>query len=350
MSSGLSKTSSSAERGPDYVALDLTYRCGLNCPFCFVRNNALLKPGRRELGTAALKRIIAGFAGRPRRFYLTGGEPTLRRDLPELVRAVKAGGHRCLITTNAQALTPAAARRLAAAGADELVISLHGAPAVHDAAAGVPGAFRRAALAVKAVTSLPAPRPEVTLWCTINRANHAGLPAVLRAMKALGPDHVAFNHLEYVSERDHKATAALFRKLGWPAPAFRPSERLARGIDARKLWAGVLAVKAAAPDARFYPDLDLAGVKAWYDPAARLRKPGLCSGQWNAAWLSPYGELLTCQPLARRISAGGDPLAAWAGPEYAAFRRALKAAGGFFPACARCGREPYQAKPRRRSC
>jgi dTDP-4-amino-4,6-dideoxygalactose transaminase/MoaA/NifB/PqqE/SkfB family radical SAM enzyme len=336
---------------PSYVALDLTYRCGFSCPFCFVKNNSLRKAGRRELGTAAFKRIIASFAGAPKRFYVTGGEPSLRKDLPELVKAIKAGGHRCLITTNAYALTPAAVGRLAAAGADELVISLHGGPAAHDQAAGTPGAFRRVAAAVKLVKALPAPRPAVTLWCTINRANHASLPAVHKAMAALGADHIAFNHLEYISKKDFEATAAIFRKDLRAAPSFRPSEHLVRGIDAAALAAGVAAVKKANTAVKFYPDLDQAAMRAWYDPALSLKKPGRCAGQWNAAWVSPYGELLSCQPLAYKLAGpGSSPAKSRSGAAYAAFRRSLLKAGGFFPSCGRCGREPYQPKKRGSSC
>ncbi|MCM2267012.1 MAG: radical SAM protein [Elusimicrobiales bacterium] len=348
MPSKRSKSSTPAEAfDPSYVALDLTYRCGFNCPFCFVKNNSLRKPGRRELSTAGFKRLISAFAGRPRRFYVTGGEPTLRADLPELVRHIKAAGHSCLVTTNAYALDLRRARRLAAAGPDEVVISLHGGPAAHDLAAGRPGAFRRAAAAVRLFRSLPEPRPRVTLWCTINRANHAQLPAVYQAMKAIGPDHLAFNHLEFVSRKDLQKTAAALKALGRTTP-LRAGEALARGINPAALAAGVAAVLRADPAVKFYPDLGPAAIRAWYDPARSFTKPGRCSGQWNAAWFSPYGDLLTCQPLAVRISGPGvAPAAACSSPAAASFRRALTKAGGFFPACARCGREPFQRQSRR---
>jgi len=335
---------------PSYVALDLTYRCGFNCPFCFVKNNSLLKPGRRELGTAELKRLIASLSGKRRRFYVTGGEPALRSDLPEIVRAIKQGGHSCLITTNAHALGQATVKKLAAAGADELVISLHGGPAAHDGAAGVSGAFRQVAAAVKLTKALPAPRPAVTLWCTINRANHAALPAVHAAMAALEPDHIAFNHLEYVSDKDLKETAALLRRDLGEKPAFRSSQRLVHGIDAAAVAAGAAAVKRADPAVKFYPALDPAGIKAWYDPSRSLKKAGRCAGQWDALWISPYGDLLSCQPLACALGPAADPLAAYNGPAYVAFRKALLRAGGFFPSCGRCGREPYQPKKRGGSC
>lgn len=305
-------------------------------------------PGRKELDTAGFKRIIASFSGKQRRFYITGGEPTLRKDLPELVKAIKAGGHRCLITTNAGSLSSGMLVRLAAAGADELVISLHGGPGLHDLSAGVSGAFRRVAAAAKLVRALPAPRPEITLWCTINRANHARLPEVYRAMAALKPDHIAFNHLEYISRKDFAATAAIFRKELGATTSFAHSEHLVRGIDATAAAAGIATIKKADLEAKFYPDLDRAGMERWYDPARSFKKTGRCSGQWNAAWFSPYGEILSCQPLAYRAGTS-RPATAYSGPALSAFRRTLKKVGGFFPACGRCGREPYHQKRRGRA-
>jgi MoaA/NifB/PqqE/SkfB family radical SAM enzyme len=354
MSLRQSGTSLAAKKlDPSYVALDLTYRCGFKCGFCFVKNNSLLKPGRRELRTAGFKKIIADLAGRPRRFYVTGGEPGLRKDLFEIIGAIKAAGHSCLITTNASALGPAAVKKLAAAGADELVISLHGERALHDRTAGFKGAFERAARAVRLIKGLPAPRPSVTLWCTINKANHARLTAAYRSLSALAPDHMGFNHLEYISERDFRKTELFFKKLLGAAPAFRPSEHLARGIDPFKLVREIKTIKELGGSRiKFYPDLDFTGIKAWYDPARTFKKTGFCAGQWDALWISPYGNLLTCQPLAHNISSvrEGNLRLAYNSPAYTAFRRALLKRGGFFPACARCGREPYQARKKAAAC
>lgn len=330
------------------MALDLTYRCGFRCAFCFVKNNRLLAPGRRELGAAGFRKLIRSFSGRPVKFYITGGEPCLNKDLPGIVRAIKAGGHKCLITTNAYALNTKLLRGLAAA--DELVISLHGSPAMHDSTAGVKGAFGRAAAAVAALRKLPEPRPRVTLWCTISAANHARLPETYKAMAALRPDNIAFNHLEYVSERDFRDTRRLLAGQLGAEPAFRPSEHLLRGISPGKIALGAVEVRRlSGGSAKFYPDLDLEGIRAWYNPRSQFKRHGFCAGQWRAAWVSPYGDLLTCQPLAHLTQKAPlkDLAAAYRGEGYAAFRRLLIRCGGFLPACRRCGREPYHpTRPR----
>lgn len=80
---------------------------------------------------------------------LAGGEPLLRRDLPEVVRAV-AQWHLPFITTNGYLATPALARELFDAGLWGVSVSLDYADAErHDAARGRSHAYQRAVEALK---------------------------------------------------------------------------------------------------------------------------------------------------------------------------------------------------------
>ena len=329
---------------PSYVALDLTYRCALSCPFCFVRRNRLR--GGRELGLAGWLKIIKALGPGRRRFYLTGGEPLLRPFLPGLVKALKAGGNSVIVTTAGRA-PAAAAAALAAAGPDEIVLSLHGPRALHDAQAGA-GAWNAAMRSLAAMKSARRAGTRINIWCTINRANHRRLPAVWRALSALGADAVAFNHLEFVTDDDAAASRGLLAGAGLATP-LRPSEELAGGINAPALAAGAAEVRRLAGDSvKFYPRLNAAGIKAWYSPSARLKRPGFCLGQFNAAWFAPDGALLSCQPLAVRLAARPpDPLGAYNGAAYASLRKLLVRNGGFFPSCRRCGRAPYSSAGRK---
>ena len=120
------------------------------------------------------------------------------------------------------------------------------------------------------------------------------------------------------------------------------------GMNAAALAKGAAEVRRlAGKDAKFYPPLTGREIKKWYSPAAKMERPGFCLGQFNAAWFAPDGSLLTCQPLAARISRRtAAPLAAYNGQAYKAFRRLLIKNGGFFPSCRRCGRAPYSSAGR----
>ncbi len=98
-------------------------------------------PPTREAIRAAFER--ARFLG-GREVFLGGGEPTLRADLPEIVReAREAGFERVALITNAHGLAGEGyAERLLSARVDRLVVDLLAAdPELHDRIARRPGAF-----------------------------------------------------------------------------------------------------------------------------------------------------------------------------------------------------------------
>jgi cyclic pyranopterin phosphate synthase len=106
-----------------YLRLSLTDRCNFRCSYC-----APAQPdcAGAPLGRTALARLVAIFAGLGiRRVRLTGGEPTLRPDLLEVVRDVRAtpGIEEVALTTNGQ-LLGALAAPLLAAGVSRLNVSL----------------------------------------------------------------------------------------------------------------------------------------------------------------------------------------------------------------------------------
>jgi hypothetical protein len=69
--------------------IDLTNRCNLNCPICFASANNPSVPYFYEVTTAQAKAMIDNLASNapvpPRALQFSGGEPTLRDDLPELI-------------------------------------------------------------------------------------------------------------------------------------------------------------------------------------------------------------------------------------------------------------------------
>lgn len=317
--------------------MDLTYRCGLGCRFCFVRHNRL--SSRRELGLAGWLNKVRELGPGRKKFYLTGGEPLLLGFLPLLVRRLQALGHSTMVTT-ALMVPEERAAALAAAGPSEIVVSLHGAKDLHERLTGKRGAWERTARNLEVILEKRPPRTRVTLWCTITRDNHAALHSVYRELKSLGADHIAFNHLEFVTPEDLAATREQLSAAGLSTPLRASSPA---GMDAAALAVQIRKIKKEAGRAvSFFPDLNGTRLRAWYDSARRERRAGLCRGQFRAAWFSPAGELLSCQPLAVKIASAGDGFKeAYNGPAYTAFRKLLLKNGGFLPACRRCGREPY---------
>jgi hypothetical protein len=79
---------------PVTLVIPVTHRCNLDCALCFVP-----KRDRDNLSLEEVKDLIRAYPGPV--IGLSGGEPTLREDLPEIMRFVRQVGKRCELLTNA---------------------------------------------------------------------------------------------------------------------------------------------------------------------------------------------------------------------------------------------------------
>ncbi len=111
----------------EYLRLSLTDRCDLRCAYCMPERMQFL-PKQDVLSLEELHRLALGFIARGvRRIRLTGGEPLVRRDAIELVRAlgraVGSGLDELTLTTNGTQLAHLA-DDLASAGVRRINVSL----------------------------------------------------------------------------------------------------------------------------------------------------------------------------------------------------------------------------------
>ena len=115
------------EIGTCCALLEVTKRCNLHCTYCFADGgSAEDDPPLEEMKEAV--RDIVSQCGSPL-LQLSGGEPTLRDDLPELIRFAKeAGCSYVQLNTNGIRLAedPAFAKALAEAGLDIVFLQFDG--------------------------------------------------------------------------------------------------------------------------------------------------------------------------------------------------------------------------------
>ena len=151
----------------------ITYRCNLRCSFCYAGCNCTQNPvgDDREMTTAEVKQVLWKIyedAEVPSVSF-TGGEATLRPDLPDMVRYANDLGMRVNLITNGTRITERYAAVLADAGLDSAQVSIEGATAeTHEGITKVRGSFDRA---VAAVHHLSAVCVHVHTNTTINRDN-----------------------------------------------------------------------------------------------------------------------------------------------------------------------------------
>ena len=111
------------------LRISLTQRCNLNCVYCHREGEGQnLSPGNvvsDELGTENVVRVAKlGSKLGIRKIKFTGGEPLLRKDLPEIISGISEAYTDTSITTNATLLSPELAQKLKEAGLDRINISL----------------------------------------------------------------------------------------------------------------------------------------------------------------------------------------------------------------------------------
>ena len=108
--------------GFETLVADVTHRCNMACANCYLPNRDVpdMDTGRLEACLAALPRRVT--------LRIIGAEPTMRRDLPEIVAMVRRRGHRAILVTNGLRLARESyVRRLREAGLRHVVISFNGA-------------------------------------------------------------------------------------------------------------------------------------------------------------------------------------------------------------------------------
>lgn len=108
-----------------YLRLSVTDRCNLRCRYCLPALRQVWLPHRELLTPDEIARIArAARRHGVRKVRLTGGEPLVRPDLPELLAELRRIGFEELCLTTNGWLFPAQAAELRAAGLDRVNFSL----------------------------------------------------------------------------------------------------------------------------------------------------------------------------------------------------------------------------------
>lgn len=115
---------------PRTLIYEPTMRCNLNCVMCYLKTRDIAKAG--ELDTGQVERIIDALPQDIQHYSVTGGEPTMRNDLNDILSFIKRkkGSSVCLMTNGA---SPDRLKSLLADGLLAAVqLSLDGPAAVHN--------------------------------------------------------------------------------------------------------------------------------------------------------------------------------------------------------------------------
>jgi radical SAM protein with 4Fe4S-binding SPASM domain len=301
-----------AARVPLAGSLELTRRCNLRCVHCYLGPQEQARAGfGREMRTAQVLDILDQIvAAGCLSLLITGGDPLLRPDFPEIYRHAKLAGLRVAVFTNGTPVTERIVQLFRDLPPRVVEITLYGATAAtYERITGVPGSYGRCLEGIR-------------------RLHDGGVRLGLKTMLMAGNSH------------EFEAMEALARDYGAP---FRFDPVLNACLDggreplAQRLEVGeVIRLEFADPERR----------RGWADfhsrhpeipPSDRLFQCGAGETQFH---VDAFGNLQPCLMLPGiSYSLLRDSFAeSWAGM---AQMRQLRAGEG--NRCAACPQRPYCA-------
>lgn len=187
------------------VVWNVTRRCNLACAHCYARARRRADPD--ELTPAEGRALLAALSrARVPAVILSGGDPFLREDVLDLVRAAAGLGLHAAVSTNGTLIDAATAARLREAGAGYVGVSIDGIGARHDRFRGQAGAYETALRGLRHCRDAGL----VTgLRFTLSRPTLPDLPRVLDLMEAERVPRGYVSHLVQVGRAHRLAPHAL---------------------------------------------------------------------------------------------------------------------------------------------
>jgi 12,18-didecarboxysiroheme deacetylase len=175
------------------VVWNITRKCNLKCIHCYAQADE--KDFEGELSTEEGKRLIDDLAEFKTPVILfSGGEPLVRKDLPELAEYAVSKGLRAVISTNGTLIDMDMAKKLKEIGLSYVGISIDGTEETNDRFRGQQGAFKKA---LEGVHNCMKAGIKVGLRFTINKSNFREIPAIFDLLEEEGIPRICFYHLVY---------------------------------------------------------------------------------------------------------------------------------------------------------
>lgn len=194
-----------AVRKRPVVVWNVTRRCNLACQHCYA--SAGRSADRAEL-TPSEGRALLAELGRCRvpAVIFSGGDPFLREDLCDLVRAAADLGIHPAVSTNGTLIDAGGARRLRDAGAGYVGVSIDGVGTRHDRFRGRRGAYEEALRGLRHCRDAGL---AVGLRFTLSRPTRPDLGRVLDLMETERVHRGYVSHLVHVGRAHRLAPSAL---------------------------------------------------------------------------------------------------------------------------------------------
>lgn len=312
---------------PLYVKIKVIDSCNLRCQMC----NHWRHPHDPMLPLQRLHETLHNLAALGcRKVHISGGEPLLRRDVPDLIETATALGVRVNMTSNGTLIEKELARRLISAGLRSINVSLDGPDAsTHDEVRAIAGSWKRT---TRAITYLRrwAHKGKLTIRVNtvVSRLNYDQLATLPDLVHSLGAEH-----LNLIPVDDHCGEYLSLKRQ--QIEEF--NALIAPQIAERALALGLMQHESEAyPFGYTYSDVQMARrgryAFGWY-----RRHP--CFAPWTHSLINYNGDVFVCCMTRDRMPPLGNLheqsfTDIWQGPAYQAIRQRMHPPD--LEPCARC--------------
>ncbi len=307
---------SSRPLAPYRMDLAITYRCNNDCAHCYNGRTRQFP----EMCTSDWKLVLDRLwdIGIPHVVF-TGGEPTLREDLPELIAHAQQNGQITGLNTNGRRINSSAyLEKLVQAGLDHVQVTLESHDsAIHDAMVSAPGAWKQT---IQGIRNALESSLYVMTNTTMLQENSPGIRETLEFLAELGVPTVGLNALIYsgrgkkvgtgLPEHDLQPILTIAREItdhhGQRLIWYTPTEYC--HFDPMQLELGVKGCTAALYNMCIEPDGSVLPCQSYYRSLGNfLKEP------WEQIWNHPLSASLRdreyiaekCKECALLVECGG---------------------------------------------
>jgi pyrroloquinoline quinone biosynthesis protein E len=312
---------------PLMVKIKLLWDCNLACGMC----DYWRQGGPSPLSFSLVTRILDELAALGcLKVHFSGGEPTIRSDLADIIAHARRLKLRATLTTNGTLLTRDLARQLVKAGLNGVCVSIDSpVRSVHDRLRGTPGALKQTKAGIRELRRAAKQR-DVSLPIRINtvvsRENYDRLDGLPELVHALGAKSLL---LLPVDDPSGKLLLNKRRLLDY-------TRRIAPALAAQALALGVMRSPLEAYPFGITREELGASRNGQYARGLYQRQP--CYAPWTHALIAADGRVAPCCS-APRVTLGNvlqqSCADIWRGDGYRRLREAMRD-GTSLPHCAGC--------------
>lgn len=273
---------------PINITVSTNFRCNFKCATCNVYDRKV-----KELEGDEWAKVFASLGRSPAWMTFSGGEPFLRRDLPDIILSAVRECRPAVLTipTNGwftDRVVKGSERICKEAPDTQLKINLsidHNDPHRHDEIRGAAGSWDRLMVTLERLRALNLPNLTIGVHTVISRENEMDFPGIANGLAKLGADsYIA----ECAEEREELQTMAT--GIGPKAERFRTAAASVLAVDAEASGGVARMVRALRGE--------------YYGRVARLLEGDetampVCHAGFLSAHLTAEGEVWSCCVLAR---------------------------------------------------